>query len=59
MSCGPKSEKRPADVIVHRVKTAWFALSLGPFCALGEGQKPESACGHARDRRGLGTLNNR
>jgi hypothetical protein len=37
-------------------KTAWLALSLGTFSALGEGQKPESASSHTRGRGGLGPV---
>jgi len=41
---------------MHRVETAWFALSLGAIGALGQSQKSESASSEARGGRGLGTL---
>jgi len=40
----------------YRSRSAWLALPVGAFSALGEDQEPEGACGHARGREGLGAL---
>jgi hypothetical protein len=46
----------PVGLRGHRVEATWLALSFGTFRALGEGQKSESARGHARGGGGLGTI---
>jgi hypothetical protein len=53
----PKADIRPLWCRRgHHIETAWLALPLGAFSALGEAQKSESAGTHARGRRGLGTV---
>jgi hypothetical protein len=53
----PEADIRPLSCRRgHCQQTAWLALPLGAFSALGEAQKSESAGTHARGRRGFGTV---
>jgi hypothetical protein len=47
---------RAAQPATEDASDTRLAVSLWPFAALGEGQKPESASSQARGRRGLGPL---
>jgi hypothetical protein len=41
----------------HRFEAAWLPVSVGMVCALGEGEKSQSASCQTRGRRGLGPVN--